>query len=66
MLKMGQTINKLISSLRPEESKSAVISYRVTPKNKELLKSLAKDKGLTVNGLLNQALITYLQNEVKK
>lgn len=63
---MNGIISKLVDSLRPEEKRSAIISYRVTPRNKELLKSLAKDKGISVNGLMTEALIRYLENELKK
>lgn len=57
----------LLNGLKPEkQSKTATITYRMTPDNKKLLKQIAKNDGTTLNGIINSALICYFKTRLEE
>lgn len=50
-------------ALTPHETKSVTVSYRVTPSLKKVLKDYAKSQGMTMQELIDNALLTYFKNK---
>lgn len=62
-----KTVDQLVESLRPHRTaKDKMISYRVTAENKDLLKQVAKNKGMTLQELITNALLMYLTAELEE
>lgn len=59
-------LKELIESLKPKDTKSAIISYRTTERNKELMKQIAKGDGMSVNEMINEALLLYFRTKLKE
>lgn len=53
-------IEKIFETLKPKETKNAVISYRTTPEIKAFFKRYAKQEGTTMQDIFNEALTMYL------
>lgn len=57
----------LLNGLKPKkQSKTATITYRMTPDNKKLLKQIAENDGTTLNGIINNALICYFKSRLEE
>lgn len=57
----------LLNGLKPKkQSKTATITYRMTPENKKLLKQIAENDGTTLNGIINNALICYFKSRIEE
>lgn len=61
------SFTELVNGLKPrKQSKTATITYRMTPENKKLLKQIAENDGTTLNGIINSALICYFKSRLEK
>lgn len=59
-------IEKMLDGLKPKDNKTAIISYRTTVRNKELLHEIARNDGKSVNALIGDALYVYFKQRVEK